>query len=392
MTDDERTGLRRSLEKHGDIGGITFNRRTGRLVSGHQRVRELREMGAVYRDGAIHSPQGGSWPVRVVDWSESDEIEANVTANNPHIASDYDDTLEPLLRELRGTMGEVDFGEAQLDKLLGELSAPTGEAEQDEVPEPPTEPVTRPGDVWTLGEHRLICGDSTDETAVALAYGGMEPFIMVTDPPYGVEYDGAWRNNGLKRRSPGESVEGGVLGDNRCDWSAAYALFPGMVAYVWAPYQRLSVFVDTLAAVGFIARSIVAWVKPQATISRGHYHPQWEPCIYAVRKGATARWVGDSKQTTVWAFGQTSGFMASTEDKTPHPTQKPLECMSRPIRNHGTEGDVVYDPFSGSGTTLIAAERLGRRCRAVEIEPRYCDVAVERWEQLTGGKAKRVAS
>lgn len=124
MTEQEASGLRRSLEHHGDISGITYNRRTGRLVCGHQRVRELRELGAVMRNGVIRTPQGGEFPVRVVDWDEATEAEAMVTANNRHIASDWDDSLDDLLRELQGTMGEADFGEAQLDKLLRTLAPP----------------------------------------------------------------------------------------------------------------------------------------------------------------------------------------------------------------------------------------------------------------------------
>lgn len=389
MTEDESAGLRRSLEKHGDVSGITYNRKTGRLVCGHQRVRELRALGAVMRGGVIRTPQGGEFPVRVVDWTEAQEKEANVTANNPHIASGWDESLDGLLRELQGSMGEEEFGAAQLDKLLGELAPAESEVEQDEVPEPPSEPVAKLGDVWALGEHRLVCGDSTSEDCVARCFDGAAPFMMVTDPPYGVEYDPAWRVDasrfaGIKKA--------GIVGDAEHDWAKAYSLFGGAVAYVWSSPRYIGETIGGLETAGLRRRSVIAWKKPLAVLSRGHYHGQWESCIYCVRGDTRARWVGGKKESTLWEIALVAGVGAASEDKTPHPTQKPLECMARPIRNHGAPGDIVCDPFAGSGTTIIAAEQLERRCYAVEIEPRYVDVAIERWQQLTGGKAARVAT
>jgi len=232
------------------------------------------------------------------------------------------------------------------------------------------------GQVWQLGEHRLMCGDSTDEEDVGALLGGVTPNLMVTDPPYGVSYDAIWRADaGLTART-GPRV-GTVTNDDRADWSEAWALFPGAVAYVWhdATAQEVQ---ESLKAKGFETRSQIVWAKTRFAIGRGHYHWQHESCWYAVRKGKTAAWAGDRSQTTLWAIPLDANVEGG------HSTQKPLECMERPIRNH--EGD-VYEPFVGSGTTIIAAERLGRRCYALDIEPRYCDVTIRRWEDYTGQKA-----
>ena len=202
---------------------------------------------------------------------------------------------------------------------------------------------------------------------------GAKPALMVTDPPYGVNYDAGWRNEKLvgSDRAVGE-----VTNDERSDWRESYALAPGPVAYVWMGGSASPV--ADLIACGLIFRTMIVWVKNQFVISRGHYHGQHEPCWYAVRKGAQANWCGDRKQTTVWEIDKPH------KSETGHSTQKPVECMERPIRNH--KGD-VYDPFVGSGTTLIAATNQNRRCYAIEISPSYCDVAIRRWQLHTGKQA-----
>ena len=257
-----------------------------------------------------------------------------------------------------------------------------GQTDPDAIPEAP-EPRTKLGDVWAMGDHRLMCGSATEADDVARLLDGATPALMVTDPPYGVEYDAEWRrtarnaDGSLLSTGKGRAV-GVVLGDDRADYREAYALAPGPVAYVWMGGPASPV--ADLIACGFAFRAMIVWVKSHFVISRGHYHGQHEPCWYAVRKGAKANWCGDRKQTTVW------GIDKPQKSETGHSTQKPVECMERPIRNH--KGD-VYDPFVGSGTTIIAAEREKRRCYAMEIEPAYVDVAVARWEAFTGRTATR---
>jgi DNA modification methylase len=278
-------------------------------------------------------------------------------------------------------LGLTGFDELEIAGFLAEPSA--GLTDPDEVPAPPEVPVTRPGDVWLLGRHRLVCGDSTDPAAVAKALAGTRPHLMVTDPPYGVAYDPAWRVRG---GIAGEgAAQGTVLNDGRADWREAWALFPGDVAYVWCASLHSHEVAESLLATGFGLRSQIIWDKTRLIISRGDYHWQHEPCWYAVRQGKTGHWAGDRKQTTVWAIGH-------QKSETGHGTQKPVECMRRPIENNSSPGQAVYEPFSGSGTTLIAAEMTGRACHAIELSPAYVDVAVLRWQAFTGLQATLEAS
>jgi len=210
---------------------------------------------------------------------------------------------------------------------------------------------------------------------------------MVTDPPYGVKYDPAWRNEAAKAGKIAFAArrEGRVQNDDRVDWSAAYAFFPGAVVYVWHAGRHASAVEQSLEASGFNIRSQIIWAKSRFAISRGHYHWQHEPCWYAVKKGTTGHWKGDRSQTTLWQIKSVEG----DEAKNNHGTQKPVECMRRPVLNHTNPGQSVYDPFMGSGTTIIAAESTGRICYGLEVDPVYVDVAVQRWEQFTGKKAVR---
>jgi len=237
--------------------------------------------------------------------------------------------------------------------------------------------------------HRIACGSSTDPVTVARVLAGAKPHLMVTDPPYGVEYDPSWRvPESLKRGFSGKGFSlGTVTNDDRADWSEAWALFPGEVAYVWHSGLHAVVVGQSLERTSFAIRAQIVWAKQLAAMSRGAYHWQHESCFYAVRKGASAGWIGDRRQTTLWEIGNAAGYAPHDDGKTLHSTQKPVECMARAMRNH--RGD-VYEPFLGSGTTIIAAEMQERRCWAMEIEPRYVQVALERWERFTGGKALQI--
>jgi DNA modification methylase len=207
---------------------------------------------------------------------------------------------------------------------------------------------------------------------------GVKPHLCVTDPPYGVEYDPAWRED--RGIASDGLAKGAVLNDDRADWREAWALFPGDVIYCWHAALQSAAFVASLAAVGFEIRAQIIWDKTRPVISRGHYHWAHEPAWFAVRKGRTAHWTGDRKQTTIWSIPH-------RKSRTGHGTEKPVECMRRPIENNSSPGQAVYEPFSGSGTTIIAAEMTGRICHAIELNPAYVDVAVKRWEDFTGWKA-----
>jgi DNA modification methylase len=277
------------------------------------------------------------------------------------------------------------FSDGELIALAAKQNV--GLTDPDETPTPPSVPVSQAGDVWLLGRHRLVCGDCTDSAAVAKALGGIEPHLMVTDPPYGVSYDPKWRTR--VRRADGSKVGalavGEVLNDDQADWREAWALFPGDVAYVWHAALQSAAVATSLDAAGFDIRAQIIWDKTRLIIGRGDYHWQHEPAWYAVRRGKAGHWAGDRKQTTVWGISH-------QKSETGHGTQKPVECMKRPIENNSSPGQTVYEPFSGSGTTIIAAEMTGRSCCAIELAPAYVDVAVQRWQAFTGERARHETS
>ena len=323
-------------------------------------------------------------PVVVLDHLTPEQVQAYRLADNQlALLGEWDDDF--LAAELLA-LSEVDydlaltgFDEAMMASLLADTSEP-----DDTVVDPPEDPTTKPGALYTLGEHRLLCGDATNPEHVAKVLNGEKPNLMVTDPPYGVDYDPEWRDRADRASGVpyGARALGRPVGDDRSDWAEAWAIFDGDVVYQWAPSgPDFIIHGSVLESAGFDIRAILVWRKNIAPISRGHYHHQHEPCLYAVRNGATAHWCGDRKQTTVWDIDKPQ------KSETGHSTQKPIECMERPIRNHS--GD-VYDPFVGSGTTIIAAERQRRRCFAIEIDPGYCDVTIRRWEDHTGLKAERI--
>lgn len=269
-------------------------------------------------------------------------------------------------------------------KELGELLRPAdslGLTDEDDTPELPQTPVTQSGDVWQLGPHRVVCGDCTDAKVVTTLLGDLRPPLMVTDPPYGVAYDPTWRHRAGVNRS---TRTGKVRNDERADWGEAWANFPGTIAYVWHGALHAPTVAESLTRQGFTIRAQIIWAKERLVIGRGDYHWQHEPCWYAVR--SKGNWTGDRKQTTLWTISNTG-----QDTETAHGTQKPVECMRRPILNNSAVGEAVYDPFLGSGTTLIAAQTTGRACLGLEIDPGYADVAVRRWQSFTGKKAVRVS-
>ena len=375
ISDRAMAGLRESVTRFGLVQPIIINQRTGNVVGGHQRLKVLGAEGVTDTD------------VVVVDIEAKEERALNVALNNPHISGDFTDDLDSMLSAIASDTPEL-FDALRLDDLLDELVQKVEpQAGEDDVPEVPEESTTRTGDLWVMGEHRLLCGDSTDPEDAQLVLGGRKPFIMVTDPPYGVGYSPEWRDATVNSAGS-KGRHGEVENDDRCDWRVAYAHFDGDVAYVWHDAKACGVVADGLTASEFDVRAQIIWSKQKLAISRGAYHWQHEPCWYAVRRGRTARWCGDRKQSTIWQIANLNRVQADGENaRTVHGTQKPVECMRRPMLNHGARGDIVYEPFCGSGSTIIAAQTSGRICRAIDIDPRYVDVAVMRWQEFTGETA-----
>jgi DNA modification methylase len=282
------------------------------------------------------------------------------------------------LKGMNFDLSLLGFNDKELTDLLSD-GGTAGLTDPDDIPDVPDLPTSVLGDVWVMGNHRLTCGSSTDADVVERLLGSVKPGLMVTDPPYGVEYDAEWREKAGVNGAGG--AKGKVLNDDRADWTEAWVLFPGDVAYVWHAGLFAGTVADSLSGAGFALRSQIIWAKSSMVLSRGDYHWQHEPCWYAVRKGKTGHYDGGRKQTTLWQIDKPN------KSETGHSTQKPVECMKRPIENNSSPGQAVYEPFSGSGTTIIAAEMTGRHCFAVELNPAYIDVAVKRWQAFTGAEA-----
>lgn len=364
---------------NGSIGEFGFTNpflitADGEIIGGHGRLEACEQRGMdtvpVIRLGHLTPAQVQAYRIADNRLTELGEWDAGLLAGE----------LEAL-REAGFDTDLTGFGADDLEAMLAEQVDGVGDADPDDAPEPPDDPVTVPGDVWLLGRHRLICGDCTDADTVKRVLNGATPALMVTDPPYGVNYDPAWRQEALQR---GERRVGRVENDDTVEWGGALTIVEPDVLYVWSPPGSQNIdFARIIQDAVFEIRSCIVWRKQTHVLSRGHYHWQHEPCWYAVRKGATANWQGDRSQTTVWDIAWDKNVDGG------HSTQKPVECMERPIRNH--KGS-VYDPFVGSGTTLIAAERQRRTCYAVEISPAYCDAIVKRWQTYTGKQAVLEAS
>jgi len=295
-----------------------------------------------------------------------------------------DDGLREILQSLQGEDIDFDAMGFTAEALAAALAKPNGGlVDPDDAPPVRANPAVRLGDVWLLGSHRVLCGDSTKADDVARVMGKDRPQLMVTDPPYGVDYDPNWRNEEAAKGNLAYADRrvGVVKNDDRHDWREAWALFTGDVAYCWHAGRHASSVQTSLESTGLMVRSQIIWAKSNYPISRGHYHWRHEPCWYAVREGRTGHWQGARDQTTLWQINLDKNVDGG------HSTQKPVECMRLPIINNSAQGEYVYDPFVGSGTTLIASEMEGRHCLAIELDPAYCQVTIERWEAFSGLKA-----
>ena len=355
-----------------------------KVIGGHQRIRALQELGIT------------EIVVLVPDRELSHEEFRRILVQDNLAFGDFDfDILSADfdIEELR----DWGMSDALLDNFVE--STEDGNTDPDDVPAEQPVVVAREGQIWLLGDHRIACGDSTHADVVGGVIGDDKPALMVTDPPYGVEYDPAWREK-AGFGSAG-TAKGVVMNDDRADWREAWALFPGHIAYVWHGGLHAPIVAESLVSVGFKIRAQIIWVKTRAALSRGHYHWQHEPAFYAqkpdtddnwrfgddhevgayaVRGGTAAQWKGGRKQTTVW-------FIDHLKNDTGHGTQKPVMCMQRPIENNSSKGEFVYDPFLGSGSTLMAAHITGRKCVGVELNPSYVDVIIRRWQNFTGKDA-----
>ena len=363
-------------------------RSDGEVVDGHLRLKAARKLGIT------------EIPVILCDeWTPAQVKAFRLMVNRSVTWADWDeDALALELKEIQDLdidLSLTGFDVGEIDKLL----ALEDEEVANAAPPLPETPVSRLGDLWQLGPHRVLCADATSKEAVDRLLGDRKPRLMVTDPPYGIELDSEWRDraglNGhgaaepsyLKKRTAGHT-ETAISGDTRADWSEAFALVPSLeAAYVWHASKFTREVLDGLLRIGFVHHQQIIWDKGRTVLTRTLYWFAHEPAWFVRKKNAP--WYGKAgENSTIWASPSPKFIMGgSDEDKYDHPTQKPVDLMRKPILNHLRRGELVYDPFLGSGTTLAAAELTERVCYGIELDPKYCDVIVKRWQSLSGGKA-----
>ena len=414
ISDDELDALERSLREFGFVQPILARREDRTVIGGHQRLVAARRLGLA------------TVPVTWLDVTVEQARLLGLALNR--ISGSWDEQLlARLIADLQSTP-DVDltlsgFGEDEIKDLLRSLE--TREKREhlesfdldEALEEARRAPRTKPGDLWVLGEHRLLCGDATNADDVARLLDGAEPRLLATDPPYGVSLDGSWRDGVYNALGPaektymrvdgqpdGEGATGApagargrtrghrnttLSGDTRVDWSEAFALVPSLtVGYVWHAGVHAAEVAIGLQAIGFEIVSQVIWDKGLFAIGRSWFQWAHEPCWVVRKKGAKVPFRGSRDQATIWRVPSPKMIMGgSAEPRLDHPTQKPLLLFETPIRNHLKAGDPVYEPFCGSGTALIAAERTGTRCYAIEIDPIYVEVALARWERFSGQAA-----
>lgn len=401
ISQEALAGLRQSLERFGMVDLLVVNKRNMRVISGHQRLKILQQEG-IETVTAI-----------VVDVDEISEMAMNVTLNSQQIVGTWTEALIPLLEKLRKEASD-DYLNLRLKELREEVAelefenTGAGKTLPDDIPEPPPEPITKRGDLWILGEHRLLCGDSTNESDVARLMDGQKANLFATDPPYCVDYTGANRPTGGK------------------DWSDVYHeidipdakefikkiyvvglkhIKEHTALYLWHASKRKAMIEGICDELDILIHQQIVWVKPCSILTYSFYSWRHEPCLLMWVRGKKPPYKPKNKSiSSVWEVKLLrSGDPTDPEYYTDiwevdwegkkrniglnHPTVKPTEIFAIPMRVHTHPGDVCYEPFSGSGSQIIAGERLNRRVFAMEIEPIFCDVAVKRWEEFSGKKA-----
>jgi DNA modification methylase len=401
ISQDALAGLQASVERFGLVEPVVWNRRTGRVVGGHQRLKALQALGETETQ------------VVVVDLDEIEEKALNVALNNPAIAGEFTADIHMLLAEINAAMPELsdllrfDDLADQTKRLLAELTPAAGLTAPDDVPEAPDEPITQPGDLWILGGHRLVCGDSGDPATLILVMDDQTAKLYATDPPYGVGYDGTSHPQNQRDRQDGREP-----GSQNRDWGDEYwdhyespAEFEAFLEriflcakqhvaedaawYTWHASATASSFLRAWEAAGIRYHQTITWVKPTFVLGFAMWNYRTEPCLMGWQQGhkPEALPVPD-EHSNAWEVDW-EGKSRCTEGR--HPTEKPTRLFELPMLKHTRPGDICLETFAGSGSQVIAAERLGRRCFAVERMPAFCDVIVRRWEAFTGQTAVRIS-
>ena len=383
-SDEQVAQIAASIREFGFTNPVLIDGEGG-LIAGHGRVMGARKL------GLAEVPC-----IRLAHLTEAQRRAYVIADNKLALNAGWDDEMLALeLRDLQGMdfdLSLTGFENDDIAALLAGLDAtPEGETDADAVPEPQAEVVTQPGDVWVLGRHRVMCGDSTDAGAVALLMNGEKAALMQTDPPYGIAYNSAdIHAHGVDY---GEIENDDILDGEKLQAfleamirAALPALNENAAYYLWHPMLTQGTFFAAAAAAAadiLIHRQII-WVKPVLVFGRGDYHWKHELCFYGWRRGNRPPFYGERNQTTVW---HVDSVTQAERKEFKHASPKPVALWLSPIENHTKAGEIMFEPFSGSGGQIIAAEQTGRRCYAMELSPQYVDVAVRRWQQFTGKTA-----
>lgn len=377
--------IQKSIGRFGYVEPLIVDERTGRLVAGHGRREALIALEKAGGDppAGIKVNKRGEWTAPVLrGWASRSDQEAEaylLASNRLSEAGGWDlGSLADIIRELDAAdaMDGLGWSDKDMHKLLGADPLPggTGSTAADDIPE--VEDRVKPGELWVMGDHRLFCADSTRLEDVARLMGGERAALMVSDPPYGVNFTDKTGKNIAADMNYG--VIPGFFGlgvDN---------LLPGRAVLLFGAETNFSLYAALFGRELGIRPKLLFWRKPNFVLRHHDYHSQYEPIFYGWTKGGDAgtRWKGDRKQSDVWDVD----FDVTTRERV-HITQKPVELFAKAMRNHTAPGELCFEPFSGSGSQLIAGEKEGRRVRAMEVDPHYASVALERWEAFTGRKA-----
>jgi DNA modification methylase len=377
--DNQVTQIASSIKEFGFNNPILIDDNNG-IIAGHGRLMAAKKL------GLVEAPT-----IKLSHLSDAQRKAYILADNRIAMNSGWDNEL--LALELKELDGDIDlsllgFDADELNALLNPVELTDGLTDEDAVPDVPDEPITKLGDIYQLGNHRLMCGDSTSIDAVDKLMDGQKADMIFTDPPYGMSYGGG-RAAGSTKKGAVVKAHGMILGDDKTGddliqlirdalLSAVTTSKEGSSAYVCFPWRTYSEFEAAMLECGLNASACIVWDKKSIGLGQANYRPQHEFIFYC--KGGA--WYGDKAQSDVWYMsrGATGQYV--------HPTQKPVELIEKAINNSSKAGDIVIDCFGGSSSTMIAAEKLGRYARLMELDPKYCDVIVRRWEEFTGKKAE----
>jgi site-specific DNA-methyltransferase (adenine-specific) len=391
LTEKQFNLLQRDLKELGDISGIIHDIDTDEIIGGNQRsevfdinnceIEIAKEYKRPTKTGTIAEGfiiwEGEKYSYRKVKWTEKQCEKANIVANKAGGNWDFD-----VLANDFEVDDLLDWGFDESELVGGSDEGAGGLTDEDDVPEVPEEPTTKLGDLYKLGEHRLLCGDATNIQHVERLMDGEMADMNLTDPPYNVDYTGKTKD-ALK-----------IDNDKKCDGdfrqflkdafiSADSVMKPGAVFYIWHADLEGYNFRGACHDIGWQVRQCLVWNKNSMVMGRQDYHWKHEPCLYGWKDGASHLWATDRKQVTVLEFARRS-------QNKEHPTMKPVDLLEYQIKNNTKGMDMVLDLFGGSGSTLIACEKTKRKCRMMELDPKYCDVIVKRWEEYTGETAELI--